>query len=137
MVEMAIVLMVLLTLVFGMFDLGLGVFRSNTTAQVAREAARQASVHGEMAPPRMNQWGPTTFTAKADADNEVTNAIRPFLAGLTPADTTLTLEWPDGNAQPESRVRATISTTHQSFIGFIFGNQTKTLTATSTVQINH
>ncbi len=60
MVEMAIVLLLFLTLVFGMLDLGLGVYRFNELSQAAREVAREAVVHGEYAD-KLGPWGPETF----------------------------------------------------------------------------
>ena len=57
MVEMAIVLLVFLMLVFGMLDLGLGVFRYNELAQASREVAREVVVHGAYAD-KLGVWGP-------------------------------------------------------------------------------
>ena len=137
MVEAAIVLSVLLTLVFAMLDLGIAVFQRSSVAHVAREAARIASIHGDMAPPLLNQWGPTLYTQLASVDDEIINAIKPSLGALDPAKTTIKLEWPDGNATPESRICATVTSFHQPFLTFLFGSGTWTLSASTTVQINH
>jgi len=145
MVEAAIVLTVLLTMVFAMLDLGLAVFQRTTVAHVAREAARLASIHGDMAPPQLNQWGPdivyyTELVIHDDDEiikKEIINAIKPSLGALDPQQTTIKLEWPDGNATPESRISATVTSSHQPFLTFLFGSDKWTLSASTTVQINH
>ena len=55
-VEAAIVLPVFLLLVFGIIELGLAVARYNMLAEVARDGARMAIVHGADAPPEMAAW---------------------------------------------------------------------------------
>lgn len=137
MVETSLVLMVVLVIVFGLIELGLAVFRYNQVSQVARQCARQASVHGEMAPPMMNQWGPSIFSGTADGPDEIATAVRPYLGGLDPAETTLRLEWPDGDAKPESRVTVTVTTPHRPIVTFLFGSAGWTFTASSTMQIHH
>ena len=134
MVETAIVISVLLTLVFGMLDLGIAVFQRTSVAHVAREAARIASIHGDLAP---SQWGPTTYSGPASGNDDIINAIKPSLGALDPQQTTIKLEWPDGNATPESRICATVTSFHQPFLTFLFGSGTWTLSASTTVQINH
>ena len=49
------------TLVFGMIDLSLALFRKHVASEAARQGARIASVHGYLAPSssNMNAWGPT------------------------------------------------------------------------------
>ena len=84
MVEMAIVLMVFLTLVLGMLDLGIAVFRHHVIAEAARQGARQAIVHGSLAD-KLGPWGPDTFSGPADTSSSLVDAIRPCLAGMDPA----------------------------------------------------
>ena len=49
------------TLVFGMIDLSLALFRKHVASEAARQGARIATVHGYLAPAgsTMNAWGPT------------------------------------------------------------------------------
>jgi Flp pilus assembly protein TadG len=136
-VELAIVLMVFLTIIFGMMELSIAVFRYHVTSQAARQAARIAIVHGEFAPPEQTTWGPSQFgPTTLDTDSEIPNAVRRYITGLDPAQTTLTLEWPDGNSRVESKVRATVQTQYSPFITFLFTSDF-TLTAQSTMQIAH
>ena len=137
MIETAFMIVLLLILFFGMIDLGIAVLRRNMVAQVAREAARTASVHGEMASAYVAQWGPTTITVSGTWTGDVGVAIRPHLGALDPAETTLTLEWLDGDAQPESRIRAVVTSRHQPFMTSLFGAGAMTFSAVTTVQVNH
>jgi Flp pilus assembly protein TadG len=137
-VEMAIVLMVFLTLVLGMLDLGLGVFHYHVLGQAARQGARQAIVHGNLAD-RLGPWGPQGFTVTAEDASPLVAAIRPVLAGFDLSQVTIQAEWPDGGNDPSSdqRVRVTVSAPYRPIITFIFGNPTYTLQATSTMFIAH
>ena len=65
MVEAAIILPVFLLLIFGMIDVGMGVFRNNLLSEAARHGARQAIVHGAFAPTGWDggPWGPRATAA--------------------------------------------------------------------------
>ena len=137
-VEAAIMLPVFLILVLGMIDLAVGVSRKQMVCQAAREAGRLAMVRGSMAPSQLGQWGPTTFgPAPAESTDPIAKAVAAKLGGLRPSAVTLKLEWLDGSNTPESRVRATVTTTYQPVVTYIFGPTPITLTATSTVLITH
>ena len=60
---------VLMTLCLGMLDLGIGVFQYHIVSEAARQGARQAIVHGQMAPAGWNggPWGPSTINEQANA----------------------------------------------------------------------
>jgi Flp pilus assembly protein TadG len=136
-VEMAIVVSVFLTLVLGMLDLGIAVFRYHLLAQAARQGARQAIVHGSMAD-RLGPWGPATYTGTSDVDGHpIVAAIRPSLVGLHLSQVTIQAEWPDADNKFEQRVRVTVSAPYQPMMTFIFGNPTFTLQGTSTMRIAH
>lgn len=135
--EAVLVTSIFLMLVFGMLDLGLGVFRRNTLSQAARQLARQAVVHGSLS---NSPWGTSTYGPVAASDtNAIATTLQPYLVGMNPADVTVTVAWPDGGNEPDQdrRVRVTLSTTYQPTMGFIFGSQTLTLTAVSTMYIAH
>src|SRR5438876_682067 len=72
----AIVYPVMLMLTIGLAIVGLGVFRYLQVAELAREGARYAAVHGgEWA----TDWNSGTLTTR---DNVYNNAILPHAAGL-------------------------------------------------------
>ncbi|MGC1273842.1 MAG: TadE/TadG family type IV pilus assembly protein [Planctomycetaceae bacterium] len=119
-VELAIVLLLLLTLIFGMIELSMAVFRYNNVSAAARRIARMAIVRGEMAPSALGNWGPTAVSGSGDSTDPVLAAIEPGLVVLEPADTTVSLAWPDGNSAVGSRVRVTITSSHDPFLTFPF-----------------
>jgi Flp pilus assembly protein TadG len=143
MLSTAVVLTLFLTLVFGMIELALAVFNQHVVTQAARQLARKAIVHGQMAPPKLTAWSPgtlggsgTAYSVAATDSGEVATALQPYLAGLDLRRTSLSLEWLDGNNELESRVRAQVTTTHQPFLTFIFRTGW-TLRGESTMQIAH
>jgi len=138
MVEMAIVLMVFLTLVLGMLDLGTAVFRNHVLAQAARQGVRQAIVHGSMAD-KLGPWGPATVSGTAESGHPLIAAIRPLLTGFALGEVTVLAEWPDGgnDVSEDHRVRVTVSAPYRPVVLFIFGNPTYTLRGTSTMTIAH
>ncbi len=105
-VEMAIVLLVFLTVVLGMLDLGIGVYRSHVLAHAASQCARQAIVHGNLAA-RLGPWGPTAYSEKANHTHPIADVIRPLMSGLDPADVDILVTWPDGGNDVEQRVSVT------------------------------
>lgn len=135
-VEMALVLMVFLTLVLGMLDLGLAVFRYHVVAQTARLAARQAIVHGSLAD-RLGPWGPGAFSGTAADSHPIANEVRASLTGIDPSQTEVRADWLDGSNEFEDRVRVSVSTSYRPIMTFIFGNPEFTIRATSTMLIAH
>ena len=143
-VEMAIVLIVFITLVLGMLDLGIAVFRKHLLAQAARQGVRQAIVHGKDANAfgaNMGVWGPAAWSGTADnsVGHPVVSVIQPMLAGMDPSTVAVQIEWLDGgnNVMVDDRVRVSVSTDYQPMMTFIFGNPTFPLQATSTMHIAH
>ncbi len=135
-IETAIVLMVFLTLVLGMLDLGLGVLRYHLLAQAARQGARQAIVHGDLAN-RLGTWGPAAYSGQASDDHPMTIAVRPSLTTFELSDVTVKADWLDGDNELEDRVRVTASAPYRPIMTFIFGNPSITLEGSSTMLIAH
>ncbi len=134
-VELAIVLLVFLTLVLGMLDLGIAVFRSHVLAHAAREGTRKAMVHGSLA---VEEWAPVAFSGPADADGHpIVGLIRPSLTGLDLSEVTVGIDWPEEDNSILKPVRVTLSTPYQPIMLFIFGNPTYTIQHTSTMLIVH
>jgi len=135
-VEMGFVLIVFLTLVLGMLDLGMAVFRYHVLAEVARVGARQAIVHGEMAS-ELGPWGPASYEGPAAGSHTVSETLQSSLPGLDLSGITLKAEWLDGNNLLEDRVRVTASMPYTPLMGFIFGSNTIPLAGSSTMPIAH
>jgi hypothetical protein len=143
-VEAVITTAVLTTLMLGMVDLGVGVFRNHIISEAARQGARQASVHGILASTGspysglLGAWGPTTVGPLAgnSGDSKVAGML-PYLTGVDLSATNITFQWPDGNNNVESRVEVTVTTTWSPMLTSLFGASAYTLSASSTTQIAH
>jgi Flp pilus assembly protein TadG len=136
-VETAIVLNLFLLLILGSFDLGIAVYRNNTLSQAARQGARQAAVHGSLAAPSMNAWGPETYHGTAGDGSVYAAAVSPTLVGFALANVTIKVEWIDGGNAAQQRVRYTVSTPYKPIITSFFSSASYTLSASSTMPIAH
>jgi hypothetical protein len=139
-VEAAITIPVFLVLVLGMIDLSIGVARYNTLSQAARHGARQASVHGKLAPSGLGgPWGPAAIppTAPTTGGPAAAEAVAPMLANCSLEESRVQVEWPDGGNEAGSRVRVVVTSPYRPMITFLFGNPAITLKASSTMLISH
>jgi hypothetical protein len=132
---------VLLTLMLGMIDMGIAVFRMHVISEAARQGARTAICQGVTALSNFNggPWGPTAVSINGiggSSDPRVTT-IQPFLSTLDPASVSINVTWPDGDNKVEHRVTFQVNTTWTPMMTWIFGSPTYTLTAQSTMLIAH
>ena len=137
MVEMAIILSVYLLLILGTFDLGIATYRYNTISQAARQGARQAIVHGKLAPPAMAAWGPGTYNGTANDGSVFAQAVTPMLVGFQLNNVTIRVEWLDGGNDIQQRVRYTVTTTYRPILTTVFSSTGYTQSAASTMPIAH
>lgn len=138
--EAAITLLVFLILVLGAIDLGIAIFRTTVLSQAARQGARQAIVHGNLAKPgwKGGPWGPATYGPVAATDSDPkAQAVAPYLGGMDPGDVQVTYTWIDGSNLTEKRVRVTVTTTWSPLTLFIFGHLSLDLRGSSTMPIAH
>lgn len=137
-VEAALVFLAFLTLVLGMLDLGLAVFRNHLVCEAARQGARQAIVHGSLAPPSMVAWGPDPVGPVPGNDSSpLAQAVQPFLADLDPSTVTVQAQWIDGGNDPGQRVRVTVNATCPLTLPSLVGVSSLSLHASSTMPIAH
>jgi hypothetical protein len=156
-VESALVSTLFATVIFGMIDVGIALFRKHVVSEAARQGARAAIVHGYFAPvdSTISAWGPspsyytplsvpsvyagsTCSTVNAnDPGDELAAAIRPYLIGLDPSTILIQIAWPDGNNEPGSNVTVTVSTPYRHIVPMVFGTDAITLGASSTMTIAH
>ena len=156
-VEGVLITTFFVTLVFGMIDLSLALFRKHVASEAARQGARIATVHGYLAPAYsgMNSWGPipsyypalqrqsiyassNSYTVQADtSSDELAGAIRPYLVGLDPSTVTITIAWPDGNNDLGNRVTVTLAVPSRHPVPLFFGTDLMNLGATSTMTVVH
>lgn len=91
MVEFAIVAFLTFFLIIGLIVGGAGVFRYVEVASLAREASRQASVHG-------TQYAKDTGNAAWTATDIYNNVIKPQAAILDLAKLTYSVTWTTSNS---------------------------------------
>ncbi len=91
-VECSLVYPVLFLLLIGVIVGGLGVFRYQEVASLAREGARYASVHGAM-------YEFSTGHAAATPTDVYNNAIKPRTVSLDPSKLSYSVTWNTDNRQ--------------------------------------
>ncbi|WZP00658.1 pilus assembly protein [Isosphaeraceae bacterium EP7] len=94
MAEAAIVYSVTITLVMGTIVVGLGIFRYQQIAWLAREGARWASVRGT------SKYQTEQSKAEPTAADVVAGAVTPRMAALDPIKLTATLTWDKASTPP-------------------------------------
>lgn len=134
-VEFAVICPIVFFLIFGIIIGGLGVFRYQQTAALAREGARWASVHGA-------QFAEETKQFAATAADVYANAIAPRAVGLDPAQLSYTVTWNrnnmplrvDESAQNPVGNTVTVTVSYR-WIPELYLAGPFTLTSTSTAQM--
>jgi Flp pilus assembly protein TadG len=135
MIETTFILIPLLILTVGLLDFANGIYRYHILSEAARQLARNAIVHGQYAD-RLGQWGPTTYTAAANASNTIANTVKPYLVGIDPAAVSIKVEWPETTNQIEKSVRTTLTTAFHPLFTSWFGSSIA-LRAQSEMKIAH
>ncbi len=124
-VEAAIVYPITFLLILGVISGGMGIFRYQEVASLAREGSRWASTHG-------SQYSQDTGKPAATAKDVYTNAILPKVVGLDVTKLSYTVTWNPGNQPPNSTVTVKVSYQWSPEV-YLLG--TFTLTSTSTMQM--
>jgi hypothetical protein len=132
----------------GILDLGMAVFRYNILANAARQGARRAIVHGQLAPPlTVGVWGPTTIDKYASAtgvpiidggvrqDGGTPDGLKRLLVGCDLTQTKIKVEWIDNSNADGKRVRVTVSCPYTPLMTLLL--KSVTLQASSTMPIAH
>lgn len=137
--ETAVVLLVFLMLILGMIDLGIGVAANNALSYSARDAARQAMVHGQLAPAgwQGGPWGPGAMDQTWDGGAGGGTLRQPLAAEFPLTNVRTHVEWPDGSNQPGNRVRVTVSGEYHPAVAYLFGDPAISMRASSTMLIAH
>ncbi|MBI5685006.1 MAG: pilus assembly protein [Verrucomicrobia bacterium] len=103
-------MVVFLLLVFGVVDLGRGVYAYNTITHCAREGVRYAVVHGS---------GSAAPVGPAANDATLANWVSRYAVGLQASSLTVTSSWPDGNvAGSNASVHVTVRYAFQPVTAF-------------------
>ena len=136
MVEGAFVLGILLSLLLGMMELCIATLETNTLAYAAQHLARTAAVHGELAG-NSGVWGPQPLSLTANQSHAAAQCVRPLLGTMDPTQVHLTLEWPDGDAAYDSRVRVTATYRHHAILSLLSPLLSRDLQAVSVMRVAH
>jgi Flp pilus assembly protein TadG len=109
-VECAVSYTILSLLIFGLIIGGLGVFRYQEVASLAREGSRYASVHGD-------EYHEGTGKPAATAADVYNNAILPKAVALDPSQLTYNVTWsPDNNQGSTVTVKVTYHWIPEAFL---------------------
>jgi Flp pilus assembly protein TadG len=89
-IEFALVGSVTFLLILGLLIGGMGIFRYQQVANLARDGSRWASVHG-------TQYAKDTKNTAATDTDVYNNAIKPYAAGLDTSKLTYSVSWNTSN----------------------------------------
>lgn len=121
-VECALVYPVTFFLLFGLLIGGMGVFRYQEMASLAREGARYAIVHG-------SQYQQVTGNPSATAADVYNNVLLPKMVSLDPAQLTYSVTWnPDKRQGSAVTVQLTYHWVPEALLGGIDLSSTSTMT---------
>ncbi len=112
MVETVIVLPIVLVIMLAVAELGNAILQYNAVTQFARDGARYASIEAETGSTGIVNLTPAVITQVQNivAYGRATGGTTPLIAGLTPADVTVT-DMGDGN------ISVSVSFAYQSLFG--------------------
>jgi hypothetical protein len=116
MVECAFILPTLLFALFAMLDLGLAAVRYNALAEASRRIAREAILHGSLAPESAGAWGPNEFAGTAADGSVLVDSVRDMLPTMTPSDVQVRVIWPDGDNSPRDPVQVELNYVHEPIV---------------------
>ena len=119
-VESALLLPVLTLTLFSMLDLGLAAMRYNALAEASRRIAREAIMHGSLAPETSSIWGPTAYSGTVADTSDVVVPARGMLPTMAETQVSVQVTWPDSDNSPRDRVQVELAYEHRSLVPGLF-----------------
>jgi TadE-like protein len=116
MVECALTLPVMFFVLFALLDLGIGAVRYDALAEASRRIAREAVIHGSLAPDSAGTWGPDEYVGTAADGSEFVSSIQNLLPTMQSEAVNVHITWPDGDNSPRDRVQVELTYNHQPII---------------------
>lgn len=106
-VEAAISLGFICTLIIGAIDFSIAAFRSEVLNHVAHRVGRAAVIHGTYAPTSWNggAWGPSEIDTTMQATDPVASVVSGMKTSLNHAGVTIKVTWPNGKNSPGNPVQ--------------------------------
>lgn len=135
-VEVSVSLLLLLSVLFAMLDLGLLAFQSNMLSLAAREVTREAIVRGSAIDPSM-AWGPGTCSGTAGDGSSISQVLAPFCVTIPKSSMTFHVTWPDGANRIDNRVTTNLRFQRKSMTPLTSWMGTVNLQANCTMNIIH
>jgi Flp pilus assembly protein TadG len=135
MLECAIALPVMLLALSALLDLGLAATRYNALAEAARQIARQAILHGSLAPVEVGSWGPTQFVGTAADSSNIVQTVHGRLPTMPENLVNVQVTWPDNNNSPRDRVQVRVTYQHHPLVPGLTAWGTLDLQSVATMRI--
>jgi hypothetical protein len=133
--ECAFVLPVALIMIFALLDLGIAAARYNALADASRRIAREAIIHGSLAPAEIGTWGPAEYVGTAADGSQVVESVQDVLLTMLPNQVNVRVSWLDGDNSPGDRVEVELNYEHQPLIPALFAWGTLDLRSVTTMHI--
>jgi len=133
--ECAITLPVMFLVLFALLDLGLAATRYNSLNEAARRIAREAAIHGSLAPSMSTEWGPEEYEGTGADSAEIAAVARPMLIAMAPDDVAIRVVWPDNDNSPRDAVNVELNYRHSPMLPGLFVWGDLELRAVSTMRI--
>lgn len=134
-VECAITLPLTLFVLFSLLDLGLMVTRYNSLSEASRRIARQAILHGSLAPEIVGTWGPDEVNTTVDEGTAFVSSAYGATPTMKGSQVNVRLSWPDGGNNPRDRVQVDISYVHVPLVPALCPWGPVTLHASTTMHV--
>jgi Flp pilus assembly protein TadG len=112
-VEGAFALSALFLLLFGLFDMGIGVLRHNMLSIAAHAIARAAVVRGSTTSADKTSLGPQTYNGHLADGSILAQAANGYLATMPLAQVSMNVTWPDGGNSSGHRVSVLLKYSHE------------------------
>lgn len=106
MVEAAISLGFICTLIIGCIDFSIAAFRAEALNHLAHRVGRAAIIHGTYAPTGISggAWGPAGVTTTLSGTDSIATLAKTYGAGMNASAVSLHVTWPNGDNKPGSPV---------------------------------
>jgi Flp pilus assembly protein TadG len=137
-VEFSLTLSLFLTIVMGVLDIGLAVFRYHQLTDAARYLSRKAAVHGSQAS-TLGVWGASTLQGSNGPSTPVGLLLSQRMVGVPTGTVQYTMFWPDGGnvAYHNDRVGVGLQMSYTPLLTSLVGIGPFTMSTSSIVPIAH
>jgi Flp pilus assembly protein TadG len=118
--ECAFVLPIVLLILFALLDLGIAAARYNALADASRRIAREAIIHGSLAPAETGTWGPAEYVGTAADNSQIVDSVQNVLPTMVLSQVRVRVSWLDEDNSPGDRVEVALSYEHEPLIPALF-----------------